>query len=102
GDGIRLFRVTGIQTWLVRSLRSTTLALELLRYLLPEWRRFNAYAGAGVIITWWSLDDTRLGLIVDDTLFGSIGSIVAVDDGQTSSEERGVGNARRAARVPSP
>src|SRR5690606_9109285 len=67
----------------IGELTSTTLALELLRYLLPEWRRFNAYAGAGVIITWWSLDDTRLGLIVDDTLFGSIGSIVAVDDGQT-------------------
>ena len=67
----------------IGELTSTTLALELLRYLLPEWRRFNSYAGAGVIITWWSLDDTRLGLIVDDTLFGSIGSIVAVDDGQT-------------------
>ena len=67
----------------IGKLTSTTLSLELLRYLLPDWSRFNAYLGAGVLITWWSLDDTRLGLIVDDSVFGSIGSIVAVDDGQT-------------------
>ena len=56
----------------IGELTSTTLALELLRYLLPEWRRFNAYAGAGVIITWWSLDDT-----------GPDPLLLAVDDGQT-------------------
>jgi len=64
----------------IGELTSTTLALELIRYLLPEWRRFNAYAGAGVLITWWSLDETGLGIIVDDTI---IGPIVAVDGGQT-------------------
>jgi len=56
----------------IGELTSTTLSLELLRYLLPDWRRFNAYAGAGVLITWWSLDDTGI-----DPL------LLSVDDGQT-------------------
>lgn len=56
----------------IGELTSTTLGIELLRFMLPEWRRFNAYAGAGFIITWWSLDDT-----------GSDPLLLAVDEGQT-------------------
>ncbi|HEY8468629.1 MAG TPA: hypothetical protein VIL18_03250 [Longimicrobiales bacterium] len=61
----------------IGELTSTTLGLELMRFLLPEWRRFNAYGTAGVNITWWSLDDAFPAfLAVDDThvrLGGSAG-----------------------------
>src|SRR5690606_36216533 len=52
----------------IGELTSTTLALELIRYILPEWRRFNVYAGAGILVTWWNLDDREFSLIVDDTI----------------------------------
>lgn len=65
----------------IGELTSTTLALELIRYILPEWRRFNVYAGAGILVTWWNLDDREFSLIVDDTIIR--GGIVAMDDDQT-------------------
>jgi opacity protein-like surface antigen len=53
----------------IGDLTSTTLGLELMRFLFPEWRRFNAYGTAGVIVTWWSLDDDAFPafVAVDDT-----------------------------------
>jgi hypothetical protein len=37
------------------SLKNTMLNLEIMRYLLPERMRFNAYGTLGFVLTWWKL-----------------------------------------------
>ncbi|MGH7471143.1 MAG: hypothetical protein ACRENP_24610 [Longimicrobiales bacterium] len=68
----------------VGDLAQTILSAEIVRYLLLESSKFTPYATAGVLASWWGLNDAT-GFIGDDTHFrwgatGSIGLQLALRD----------------------
>lgn len=71
GNGSSLFDADDIG-----DLSSNTLSLEVLRYFLPERIRFSPYAGLGLALTWWHLDEDRAFFAGDDshTRWGGVGT----------------------------
>lgn len=60
----------------VGDLSSNTLSLEVLRFFLPERIKFTPYAGLGVALTWWHLDEDRAFFAEEDshTRWGGVGT----------------------------
>jgi hypothetical protein len=59
GDGSQLLDVDNIA-----GLSSHVASLEVTRYLLPARSIFTPYASAGLVGTWWVLDDDRSDLVI--------------------------------------
>lgn len=58
GDGSNDLDIDDIGT-----IRSHTVALEVMRYMLPSTTIFTPYASVGVLGTWWSLDDESIFVV---------------------------------------